>query len=93
MCRMAELGMTMVVVIHQPRFSVFSLFHEVLLLGKAGRTVFLGPGARALPYFLSLGFDLPANENPADWFLDIISGIVPCRTNPDFSQEVVCLGG
>ena len=38
--RMADLGMNIVTVIHQPRYSVFSLFHEVLLLGKAGRTVF-----------------------------------------------------
>lgn len=80
--------MTIVVVIHQPRFRVFSLFHEVLLLGKAGRTVFLGPGTRALPYFQSLGFQLPPNENPADWFLDIISGIVPCPADPDFKPEV-----
>ena len=41
--RMADLGMNIVTVIHQPRYSVFSLFHEVLLLGKAGRTVFPGP--------------------------------------------------
>lgn len=41
-CRMADLGMNIVTVIHQPRYSVFSLFHEVLLLGKAGRTVFQG---------------------------------------------------
>ncbi len=34
------MGMNIVTVIHQPRYSVFSLFHEVLLLGKAGRTVF-----------------------------------------------------
>ena len=40
LCRMADLGMNIVTVIHQPRYSVFSLFHEVLLLGKAGRTVF-----------------------------------------------------
>ncbi len=37
---MADMGMNIVTVIHQPRYSVFSLFHEVLLLGKAGRTVF-----------------------------------------------------
>lgn len=46
-CRMADLGMNIVTVIHQPRYSVFSLFHEVLLLGKAGRTVFQGLSRRA----------------------------------------------
>lgn len=85
---MADLGMNIVTVIHQPRYSVFSLFHEVLLLGKAGRTVFQGPCFSALPYFISLGFELPPNENPADFFLDIVSGCIPCHANPDFKPEV-----
>jgi hypothetical protein len=85
---MADLGMNIVTVIHQPRYSVFSLFHEVLLLGKAGRTVFQGPSFSALPYFISLGFELPPNENPADFFLDLVSGCVPCHANPDFKTEV-----
>ena len=42
----------------------------------------------ALPYFISIGFELPPNENPADFFLDIVSGCVPCQANPDFSTEV-----
>ena len=85
---MADLGMNIVTVVHQPRYSVFTLFHEVLFLGKGGRTVFLGPATAAVPYFISLGFDLPANENPADFCLDIISGIVPCSSRPDFQTEV-----
>ena len=85
---MADLGMNIVTVIHQPRYSVFSLFHEVLLLGKAGRTVFQGASTSALPYFTCLGFQLPANENPADFFLDIVSGCVTCHANADFQTEV-----
>lgn len=85
---MADLGMNIVTVIHQPRYSVFSLFHEVLLLGKAGRTAFQGASSAALPYFVSIGFELPSNENPADFFLDIVSGCVPCHANPDFKPEV-----
>lgn len=85
---MADLGMNIVTVIHQPRYSVFSLFHEVLLLGKAGRTAFQGASSAALPYFASIGFELPPNENPADFFLDIVSGCVPCHANPDFEPEV-----
>ncbi|BDA44911.1 probable broad substrate specificity ATP-binding cassette transporter at N-terminal half [Coccomyxa sp. Obi] len=85
--RMADLGMNIVTVIHQPRYSVFSLFHEVLLLGKAGRTAFQGASSAALPYFVSIGFELPPNENPADFFLDIVSGCVPCHANPDFKPE------
>ena len=80
--------MNIVMVVHQPRYSMFNMFHEVLFLGKQGRTVFLGPPTTVLPYFGSLGFDLPPNWNPADFCLDVISGAVPCRGRPDFQPEV-----
>ena len=86
--RMADLGMTIVTVVHQPRYGIFVLFDEVLLLGKSGRTVFQGPSTAALPYFNSLGFQLPPNENPADFCLDVISGSIPCQGRPDFRPEV-----
>ena len=86
--RMADLGMTIVTVVHQPRYGIFILFDEVLVLGKAGRTVYQGPSAAALPYFNSLGFQLPPNENPADFCLDVVSGSIPCQASPDFRPEV-----
>ena len=49
----------------QPRYSIFRMFDDVMLLGKGGRLVFLGPSRLALHYFESLGFALPPNENPA----------------------------
>eukprot|EP00425_Heterocapsa_triquetra_P019713 CAMPEP_0195140394 /NCGR_PEP_ID=MMETSP0448-20130528/161066_1 /TAXON_ID=66468 /ORGANISM="Heterocapsa triquestra, Strain CCMP 448" /LENGTH=494 /DNA_ID=CAMNT_0040178727 /DNA_START=1 /DNA_END=1482 /DNA_ORIENTATION=+ len=61
-------------VIHQPRFSLFTLFDDVLLLGKGGHTVYLGPSTLCKAYFESCGFKMPDNENPADWFMDIIAG-------------------
>jgi ABC-type multidrug transport system ATPase subunit len=39
--RVAESGLTIVTVIHQPRYEIFEMFHDVLLLGKGGRTVYL----------------------------------------------------
>jgi ABC-type multidrug transport system ATPase subunit len=71
---MTKLGMTVVTVIHQPRYSIFSSFDQVLLLGVGGRTVFSGPAANALPYFTTLGFKMDATDNPADFFMDVISG-------------------
>ena len=44
-------GMTVVMVVHQPRYSLFTLFDDVLLLGLGGRTVYLGKSEGALPYF------------------------------------------
>lgn len=53
-------------VLHQPRFEIFSMFDNVLLLGKGGRTVYLGPTRDALGYFDRLGFKCPLHVNPAD---------------------------
>ena len=52
--------------------------------------VMQGASTAALPYFICLGFQLPPNENPADFFLDIVSGCVACHANPDFQIEVRC---
>merc|ERR1719507_2468350 len=55
--KMCQLGMTSIMVIHQPRYSLFTLFDDVLLLGKGGQTVYLGPALGAKGYFESLGFE------------------------------------
>merc|ERR1712032_1562968 len=68
--------MTIIMVIHQPRFSIFTLFDTVLLLAKGGRTAYLGPSLQAMEYFTSHGFDAPLHDNPADWLMDVISGDV-----------------
>lgn len=49
-------------VVHQPRYSLFTLFDEVLLLGLGGETVYLGASEGALPYFRNLGFKMPEHE-------------------------------
>lgn len=51
-----------VMVVHQPRYSLFTLFDEVLLLGLGGQTVYLGASEGALPYFRNLGFKMPEHE-------------------------------
>merc|ERR1719188_918368 len=57
--KMTQLGMTIVMVIHQPRYSLFTQIDDVLLLGKGGRTVYTGPTDRAVEYFEGLGFTMP----------------------------------
>jgi len=52
-------------VLPQPRFSIFRMFDDVVLLGKGGGLAYVGPSRLALPYLQSLGFRLPPNENPA----------------------------
>mmetsp|Transcript_74372 Transcript_74372/g.234937 ORF Transcript_74372/g.234937 Transcript_74372/m.234937 type:complete len:499 (-) Transcript_74372:86-1582(-) len=76
-------------VIHQPRYSLFTLFEDVLLLGKGGRTVYLGPSLGAKPYFEHIGFSMPANENPADWFMDVISGEIENKSIAKFQPSML----
>ncbi|KAL4536815.1 hypothetical protein Ndes2526A_g06320 [Nannochloris sp. 'desiccata'] len=85
--RMAGLGMNIITVIHQPRFSIFSLFDDVMLLCKGGKLAYLGPSRLALPYMESVGFTLPPNENPADFAMDVLSGSVPRVNHPIFQPE------
>lgn len=61
---MSRCGMSVITVIHQPRYSIFQAFDDVMLLGKGGKLVYLGPSTLALPYLQMLGFVLPPNENP-----------------------------
>lgn len=83
----SRLGVTVVFVIHQTRHTLFRLFDDVLLLGVGGKTVCFGPTNDALPYFESQGFDCPEFENAADFFLDVISGSVPHKTNLRFKPS------
>ncbi|KAK3702963.1 hypothetical protein QZH41_012414, partial [Actinostola sp. cb2023] len=72
----AEKGrLTVVCVIHQPRFEIFSSMHKVLFLGPGGRTVFLGAVDEAEQYFNSHGLNCPMNINPADFYMDVIGGL------------------
>ncbi|CAE8667140.1 unnamed protein product [Polarella glacialis] len=83
--KLGELGMTSIMVIHQPRYSLFTLFDEVLLLGRG----LSGPSLGAVPYFKRLGFDIPATENPADWLMDLISGEIRSKTMPNFEPSML----
>ena len=56
-------------VVHQPRYSLFTLFDNVLLLGMGGRTVYLGESVGALPYFRDLGFKMPEHERLSSLFV------------------------
>ena len=85
--RMASLGMNIITVIHQPRYSIFSLFDDVMLLCKGGMLAYLGPSQLALNYLEELGFALPRNENPADFALDVLSGIIPREGHNSFQPE------
>ena len=69
-----DTGLTIICVIHQPRWAVFNFFSHLLLLGEGGRQVYSGRTQYLVEYFTGLGFRIPAGENPADWMIDVCSG-------------------
>lgn len=70
--QLASNGRTIVSTIHQPRSSIFALFDQLCLLSE-GRVMYFGPAKDAVPYFAALSFKSPAQFNPADFFLDLLS--------------------
>ena len=84
---LANLGMTVISVIHQPRYSIFALFDQLLLLGKGGMTVFCGPTHLVQAYFEGIGFQCPPAENLADFLMDCCAGVVSREGDPTFVPE------
>lgn len=79
--------MVICAVLHQPRYEIFQLFTNVLLLGKGGRVVYFGPSKDCLAYFESIGFHCPPMVNPPDFFMDVIGGFVEREGDPTFVKE------
>ncbi|CAB1327291.1 unnamed protein product [Coregonus sp. 'balchen'] len=71
--RMANHGRTIIMSIHQPRYSIYRLFDSLTLL-VSGKQVYHGPAQNALDYFANIGYACEAHNNPADFFLDVING-------------------
>jgi ABC-type multidrug transport system ATPase subunit len=84
---LALTGANVITVLHQPKYEVFRLFDQVLLLGKGGMVAYFGPTSRMSEYFEKLGFPCPLNVNPADFYMDVVSGIMPHSSKVDFDID------
>lgn len=58
--------------IHQPRYDVFALLDDVIVLSR-GKQVWGGGSKALLKHLTDLGYPCPALVNPADFILDISS--------------------
>merc|ERR1712000_128695 len=63
---------TIICTIHQPRSQIFQLFDFLMILAK-GKQIFYGQCSDSIPYFNGLGFPCPKHENPADFFIDLLT--------------------
>lgn len=62
---MANSGVNVIAVLHQPKYEIFNLFDKVLLLGKGGFVAYHGERSGLEEYFEKQGFPLPPMTNPA----------------------------
>ncbi|XP_042046010.1 putative white-brown complex homolog protein 30 isoform X1 [Salvia splendens] len=72
-------GVNICMVLHQPSYTLYQMFDDIVLLAKGGLTVYHGPVKKVEEYFGSFGIHVPDRVNPPDHFIDILEGIVkPC---------------
>ncbi|TVY22935.1 putative ABC transporter ATP-binding protein/permease [Lachnellula hyalina] len=67
---LAKRGRTIITTIHQPRSEIWGMFDGLIILTR-GSPVFSGKADDCIPWFKSLGMDLPAFVNPAEFLIDI----------------------
>ncbi|KAJ1730733.1 hypothetical protein LPJ61_002864 [Coemansia biformis] len=67
-----EQQMAVLVTIHQPSARIFNTFDRAILLSQ-GHLIYFGPPTEAVGYFAGLGYQCPVLENPADYFIDLMT--------------------
>ncbi|KAK4800037.1 hypothetical protein SAY86_025402 [Trapa natans] len=74
-------GVNISMVVHQPSYTLFQMFNDLILLAKGGFVVYHGPVKKVEEYFSGLGINVPERVNPPDHFIDILEGIVTQSTS------------
>ncbi|KAK9124214.1 hypothetical protein Sjap_013816 [Stephania japonica] len=82
-------GVNICMVVHQPSYTLFKMFDDLILLAKGGLTVYHGPAKKVEEYFSGLGMNVPDRINPPDHFIDILEGIVKPSTSTDNSYKML----
>ncbi|XP_028052534.1 ABC transporter G family member 28 [Camellia sinensis] len=80
-------GVNICMVVHQPSYSLFKMFDELILLAKGGLTAYHGPVKKVEEYFAGLGINVPDRVNPPDHFIDILEGIVKPSTSSGINYK------
>ncbi|KAJ1256581.1 hypothetical protein BS78_K004000 [Paspalum vaginatum] len=80
-------GVNISMVVHQPSYTLYRMFDDLILLAKGGMTVYHGPVKKVEEYFAGLGIIVPERVNPPDYYIDILEGIVKPNQNPGVSVK------
>lgn len=69
-------GVNISMVVHQPSYSLYKMFDDLILLAKGGITVYHGPVKKVEEYFAGLGITIPERVNTPDYLIDILEGMI-----------------
>ncbi|KAF9921317.1 hypothetical protein FBU30_008696 [Linnemannia zychae] len=83
-----EQFLTVAAVVHSPSPHAFNQFDDLILLGPGGRLVYSGPRDEAAHYFESIGYPVPGDESPADFFISLAAGrVIKSPRAPDYESQ------
>ncbi|KAI2626939.1 hypothetical protein GGS26DRAFT_562180 [Hypomontagnella submonticulosa] len=68
-----RLGISVIVIIHQPRMEIFEMLDDLILLAN-GQIIYEGPEAGVQQFFENVGFNFPEHSNYGDVVTDIVTG-------------------
>ena len=85
----ARLGISVIVIIHQPRMEIFHMLDDLILLAN-GQLIYEGPESEVKPFFEKIDFHFPPHANFGDIVTDIITGNGrPYKKTGDISKEAL----
>ncbi|KAJ6414744.1 hypothetical protein OIU84_003706 [Salix udensis] len=79
-------GVNICMVVHQPSYTLFRMFDDLILLAKGGLTAYHGSAKKVEEYFAGLGITVPERVNPPDYFIDILEGIAKPKSGVNYKQ-------
>jgi ABC-type multidrug transport system ATPase subunit len=74
--KLSAQGITVVMVVQQPRPEIFARLTHLLLLQR-GAVVYEGAPGGAARHFAALGYEQPEDASDADFAIDVLNGLVP----------------
>ncbi|PIN10268.1 Transporter, ABC superfamily (Breast cancer resistance protein) [Handroanthus impetiginosus] len=80
-------GVNICMVVHQPSYSLFNMFDDLILLAKGGLTVYHGAVRDVEDYFANLDINVPDRINPPDYFIDVLEGMVKLNSSSGVTYE------
>lgn len=69
---LAEKGRTVIATIHQPNSDIFEMFDQLMLMAK-GKIIYHNEASKAVDFFKEQNFACPDLNNPADYFMTMMS--------------------